>query len=99
MVQQATAGAKKKKKVRHPSAEKRARQSIHREAVNRARRSRMRTAVKNVELALAAGDKATAQAALKLAQPELDHAVSAGVLKRATASRKLSRLNARVNAR
>lgn len=80
----------------HKSAEKRARQTIKRTEVNRARRSRIRSAVKKVELALAGGDAAAAQAALKLAQPELDRGVSKGVVQAGTASRKLSRLNARV---
>ncbi len=76
----------------HKSAEKRARQTISRTEVNRARRSRVRTAVKRVEKALASGDAAAAAAALKIAQPELDKGVSKGVIKRNTASRKVSRL-------
>lgn len=80
----------------HKSAEKRARQTIKRTEVNRARRSRVRTAVKRVESALAAGDAAAALAALKIAQPELDKGVSNGVIKRNTASRKVSRLTHKV---
>jgi small subunit ribosomal protein S20 len=84
--------------AQHKSAEKRARQTKRRTQVNRARRSRVRTAVKNVESAVAAGKKEEALAALKAAQPELDRGVSKGVVKRNTASRKLSRLVQRVMA-
>ena len=80
----------------HKQAEKRNRQRIRRTAVNRARKSRIRSAVKSVELAVAAGDQDAAKSALKLAQPELDRGVTKGVLHRNTASRKLSRLTARV---
>ena len=82
--------------AQHKSAEKRARQIKKRTAVNRARRSRVRTAVKNLEAAIASGDKSSALVALKVAQPELDRGVSKGVVKRNTASRKLSRLAQRV---
>ncbi len=84
--------------AQHKSAEKRARQTIKRTAANRVRRSRVRTAVKSVELAIASGDSKAAQVALKAAQPEMDRAVSRGVVKKGTVSRKLSRLNARVKA-
>ncbi len=82
----------------HPSAEKRARQTIKRTAVNKNRRSRIRTAtaVRNVEEAIAAGDKAAATAALKLAEPALMRGVSKGVIHKNTGSRKVSRLTARL---
>jgi small subunit ribosomal protein S20 len=82
--------------AQHKSAEKRARQTKTRTDVNRARRSTVRTAVKKVEAAITSGDKTAAQAAMKAAQPALDKSVSKGIVKRGTASRKLSRLNARV---
>lgn len=82
----------------HKSAEKRIRQTERRTVVNRARRSRIRTFVKKVEAALAAGDKAGAQAALALAMPELHRGVSKGVMHRNTAARKISRLTGRVAA-
>lgn len=84
--------------AQHKSAEKRARQTKKRTAVNRARRSKVRTAVKKLESAIASGDKAAAQTALKEAQPALDKSVNKGVVVRRNASRKLSRLNARVKA-
>lgn len=82
----------------HKSAKKRIRQTETRTEVNRARVGRIRTFVKKVELALAAGDKAAAQQAFIAAEPELMSGVSKGVIHKNTASRKVSRLAARVNA-
>lgn len=82
----------------HKSAEKRIRQTVERTAINRARRSRVRTFVKNVETAIATGDKEAAQTAFRLAQPELHRAITKGVFQKNTVSRKLSRLAARINA-
>ncbi len=84
--------------AQHKSAEKRNRQTIRRTAVNRIRVGRVRTTVKEVETAIANGDKAKAQAALKIAQPIIMSGVSKGVIKHSTASRKMSRLSARVKA-
>ncbi len=81
-----------------PQSKKRARQTERRTAVNKARRSRIRTFLKKVELALAAGDREAAAEALKTAQPELMRGVSKGVVHKNTASRKISRLAARVKA-
>jgi small subunit ribosomal protein S20 len=81
-----------------PQAEKRIRRNARRAAVNKARLSRIRTQVKKVELAIAAGDKPAAQAALQAAQPELMRGVSKGVVHKNTASRKISRLTKRVAA-
>ncbi len=80
----------------HKSAKKRIRQTERRTEVNRARVSRIRTFVKKVELAISGGDSAAAQSALKEAQPELMKGAQAGVLHKNTASRKVSRLVARV---
>jgi small subunit ribosomal protein S20 len=81
----------------HKSAEKRIRQTEKRTAINRSRMSRVRTFVKKVEMAIASGDKAAAQSALQLAQPELHSAITKGVMHKNTASRKLSRLALRIN--
>lgn len=80
------------------SAKKRIRQTARKTTVNRNRMSRVRTFVKKVESAIAAGDKDAASAALKAAQPEIMRGVTRGVLHRNTASRKVSRLNARIKA-
>jgi small subunit ribosomal protein S20 len=81
----------------HKSAEKRLRQTEKRTLVNRMRMSRVRTFVKKVETAIDSGDKAAAQSALQLAQPELHRATSKGAMHRNTVARKLSRLAARIN--
>ncbi len=80
----------------HKSAKKRIRQTERRTEVNGARVSRIRTFVKKVELAIASGDAAEAKAAFLAAEPELVKGVQAGVLHKNTASRKVSRLAARV---
>ncbi|MFU1478136.1 30S ribosomal protein S20 [Roseovarius sp. C7] len=81
-----------------PQSKKRARQNEKRFAVNKARRSRIRTYLRKVEEALASGDKDAAQSALRAAQPELMRGVTKGVFHKNTASRKISRLSARVKA-
>ena len=80
------------------SARKRIRQTEKRTERNRMRRSRVRTFLRKVELALPGGDKAVADAAYKAATPELQRAVSKGVMHRNTVARKLSRLSARIKA-
>jgi small subunit ribosomal protein S20 len=82
----------------HPSAEKRVRQTAKRTLINKNRRSQVRGAIRKVEEALSAGDKAAAQTALKAAEPEIMRGVSKGVIHRNTGSRKVSRLAARVKA-
>jgi len=84
--------------AQHKSAKKRIRQTERRTAVNRARVSRVRNFIKKLETAIASGDKSAAQAAFKEAQPEIQRGVRTGVLQRNTASRRLSRLNARIKA-
>jgi len=80
----------------HKSSEKRNRQTIKRTERNVARTSRIRSFIRKVEEAIATGNKATANEALKAAQPELMSGVSKGVLKKETASRKISRLSQRI---
>ena len=82
----------------HKSALKRIRQTERRTAVNRPRLGSMRSAVKNVEAALAGHDKAAAQAAFKIAEPELKRGAQAGVIDKNTAARKTSRLAKRIQA-
>ncbi len=78
------------------SAKKRVRRDERRTEVNRARRSRIRTFVKHVETAIEGSDKEAAQAAFAAAEPEIMRGVTKGVLHRNTASRKVSRLAARI---
>ena len=81
-----------------PQSKKRARQNERRYAVNKARRSRIRTHLRKVEEAIASGDAAAAEAALREMQPELMRGVTKGVLHKNTAARKMSRLSSRVKA-
>lgn len=81
-----------------PSAKKAVRKIARRTLVNRNRRSRMRTFLRKVEEAIATGDAAAAQVALRAAQPELMRAAQKHVLHKNTAARKMSRLAARVKA-
>jgi small subunit ribosomal protein S20 len=82
----------------HKSAEKRIRRNERRREINKARVSRIRGFVKRVETAIASGDRAAAQEALKTAQPEMQRGVSRGVLHRNTVARKISRLSHRIKA-
>lgn len=81
-----------------PSAKKATRKIARKTAVNKNRRSRVRTFLRKVEEALATGDKGAAEAAFKVAQPELMRAAGKGVLHANTASRKVSRLSSRIKA-
>jgi small subunit ribosomal protein S20 len=78
------------------SAKKAVRQIERRTTVNRQRRSKMRTFVRKVEEALIAGDQAAAKTALAVAEPILMRAAQKGIVHKNTASRKVSRLAARV---
>ncbi len=80
----------------HASAKKRIRQVVRRTAVNRSRVSRIRTFIKNVETAIESGDAVAAKLALQAAQPEIMRAAQRHILHRNTASRKISRLSARI---
>lgn len=80
----------------HQSAKKRIRQTERRTAVNRARTSRIRSFIKKVETAIASGDADAARSALREAEPEMMRGVRAGVMHKNTASRKVSRLAARL---
>ncbi|MEY2758421.1 MAG: ribosomal protein [Pseudomonadota bacterium] len=80
------------------SAKKMVRKIARRTEVNKSRKSRVRTFVRKVEEAVASGDKAAAIKALKAAEPEIMRGVTKGVLHKNTASRKVSRLAARVKA-
>ena len=80
------------------SAKKAVRKIERRTVVNRARRSRMRTFLRKVEEALAVGDAKLASEALESAAPELMRAAQHGVVPKNTASRKVSRVTARVKA-
>jgi small subunit ribosomal protein S20 len=82
----------------HKSAKKRILITEKRTIVNRARRSRIRTFIKKVETAIATGDQVVALSSFKAAEPEIRRGVTKGVLNLNTASRKISRLSARIKA-
>lgn len=74
------------------SAKKAARKIAARTEVNKARRSRVRTFIRKFDDAIAIGDKAGAEIALKAVEPEIMRAATKGVVHKNTASRKVSRL-------
>lgn len=79
------------------SAKKRVLVAQTKTARNKAIRSKVKTMIKKVEAAIAAGDKAAAQASLLVAISEIDKAASKGVYHKNTASRKVARLTKAVN--
>ena len=81
----------------HKSAKKRARQALKRRDRNRHDRSEMRSAIKNVRVAVEAGDAEGASNALKLAESKLRRASSKGLVHWKTASRRISRLTKAAN--
>lgn len=82
----------------HKSSIKRIRQTIVRTERNRFYRTRLKNIVKGVNSAVEAGNKEEAAAALKVANKQIHKFVSKGILKKETASRKVSRLHKSVNA-
>jgi small subunit ribosomal protein S20 len=84
--------------ARTTSAKKAARKTLRRTEVNKSRRSRLKVYVRKVEEALASGDKAAAKTALSAAEPILARTAQKGIIHKKTASRKVSRLAARLKA-
>lgn len=80
----------------HASALKRARQDQKKRLQNRTQKSAMRTAIKKVLAAVDAGDKDTAAAALREATALIDRAGRKNLIHSSQASRRVSRLNAKV---
>lgn len=80
------------------SAKKAVRKIERRTAVNRARRSQLRTFVRKVEEAIASGDASVAASTLQTVVPIVMRAAQHGIIHKNTASRKVSRLTARVKA-
>lgn len=80
-----------------PSAKKAVRKIERRTAINKSRRSQMRTYVRKVEEAIASGDAEAASKALRVAEPLVMRAAQKGIIHKNTASRKVSRLSARVS--
>jgi len=78
------------------SAKKAARQIARRTAINKPRRSHVRSATREVEAALAAGDRSRAMVAMAEAEPALIRAAQKGIVHRNAARRKVSRLAQRI---
>lgn len=81
----------------HKSAAKRARQSVRKNAVNSQRKSSVRTHEKTLLKALAEKKVKEVPEFLKAYIGQMAKAAQKGVFKRETASRKISRLSARVS--
>ncbi len=79
------------------SAKKRALLADKRAAKNKAIKSGVKTSIKKVEAAIAANDKAAADAALTAAISEISKAASKGIYHKNNAARKISRLTLAVN--
>ena len=80
------------------SAEKAALQAEKHRARNVALRSRMRTVVRNVNTAIAGGDKPAAEASYRTAVPVIDSLVNKRIIHRNKAARHKSHLAARIRA-
>jgi small subunit ribosomal protein S20 len=76
-----------------PQAKKRARQAEVHRIRNTSDRSMMRTHLKKVVSAIAAGDKAVAEAAYKAAVPVIDKMARKGIIHMNKAARHKTRLN------
>ena len=82
----------------HKSAIKKMRQDEVRRLRNKSYKTRFRNVVKDVEAALAAGNKEQAEHAFREAVPIIDRVASKGVIHKNNAARKKSRLAKRINA-
>ena len=92
----ATASKAKKKTVRIASGLKRVRQDVKLNAANSALRSQFRTVIKNVEKAVAAGDKQKATDLFKTAPPVIDSIADKRLFHKNKAARHKSRLSAKI---
>ena len=80
----------------HPSAKKRHRQSLKRRARARATKSTVSGLVRKVNETVSAGDKQAAEAEVKTASVALAKAAAKGTIHNRNASRRISRLAAKV---
>ncbi len=94
----ATSAKAKKKTVRIASGLKRVRQDVKLNAANTALRSKFRTVIKNVQKAVAAGDKTKATDLFKSAQSVIDSVADKGLFHKNKAARHKSRLASKVKA-
>ncbi len=80
------------------SAKRATRVSARKTVINKNRMSRLRSSVRKVEEAISSGNRQAAETALTNAEPELMRGAQKGVIHKNAASRKVSRLAARVRA-
>ena len=80
----------------HKSAIKRQKQALKKQERNKSVKSMLKTLSKKVEQAIEAKSSDSAKDALVKAMKAYDKAASAGIIHRTTASRKISRLSAKV---
>ena len=78
------------------SAKKRIRQTKRRTEVNIRRLNALRSSIRKVEAAITAGNKSAAEAALRVAEPQMMRGAGKGVVNRNTMSRKVSRLSRQI---
>jgi len=78
------------------SAKKRIRQTKRRTEVNIRRLNALRSSIRKVDAAITAGNKSAAEAALRVAEPQMMRGAGKGVVNRNTMSRKLSRLSRQI---
>ena len=76
----------------HKATKKDIKQTIKRTARNKSRTNRIRSVIKNFEAAVSSGDQQKITSQFKVAQSEIMRGVVKGVLKKNTASRKVSKL-------
>jgi small subunit ribosomal protein S20 len=80
----------------HSATKKSIRKTIIRTAINKSKRSRVKTFIKKVETAILDRDVEKANQAFIKAQSEIMKGVSANLVKKNAASRKISRLAKRI---
>ena len=78
------------------SARKAARQTARKTEVNKSRRTVLKNSMRNVEEAIASGDRGKADEAMKSAEPTIMRAAQLGVIHKNNASRRVSRLSHRI---
>jgi small subunit ribosomal protein S20 len=82
----------------HTATQKSVRKDAKRTIVNRDRKSRIKTFIKKLETLIGEGKKDEAKAFFPHVESEVMKGASKGTLKRNTASRKVSRLSAKLKA-
>lgn len=82
----------------HANAKKAHRQNLKRASRNKSRMSMIRTLIKKVHAAITGGTKSDAENSLSIAQSEMMRGVKKNLIKKNTASRRISRLAHKVKA-